>query len=36
MASPIKDRKSAPLPAPNSNFYDLNETPTAEELTVVK
>jgi hypothetical protein len=36
MASPIKDRKSAPLPAPNSSFYDLIETLTPEELTVVK
>jgi hypothetical protein len=36
MASPIKDRKSAPLPAPNSSFYGLIETLTAEELTVVK
>jgi len=36
MASPIKDRKSAPLPAPNSSFYDLIETLTAEECTVLK
>ena len=36
MASPIKDRNSASLPAPNSSFYDLIETLTAEELTVVK
>jgi hypothetical protein len=36
MAIPIKDRKSAPLPASNSRFHDLIETQTAEELTVVK
>ncbi len=36
MASVIKDRKSAPLPAPDSSFYDLIETLTAAELTVVK
>ena len=36
MASPIKDRKSAPLAAHNSSFYDLIETLTAEGLTVVK
>jgi hypothetical protein len=26
MASPVKDRKPAPLPAPNSDFYELIET----------
>src|SRR3954471_15444267 len=36
MASPVKDRKPAPLPAPNSDFYNLIETLPAEELTVVK
>src|SRR6202030_3813683 len=36
MAGPIKDRNSAPLPAPNSSFYDLIETLTAENLTVMK
>jgi hypothetical protein len=36
MESPIKDKRSAPLPAPNSGFYDLIETLTAEEWTVVK
>jgi hypothetical protein len=36
MASPAKDRKSAPLPAPNSDFYELLETLPAEELAVVK
>src|SRR6201982_3265650 len=36
MASPAKDRKLAPLPAPNSDFYELLETLPAEELAVVK
>src|SRR5438034_3231465 len=36
MASPVKDRKPAPLPAPNSDFYELRETLPAEELAVVK
>src|SRR5271163_25168 len=36
MASPVKDRKPAPLPAPNSDFYELIETLPAEELVVVK
>src|ERR1700747_803154 len=36
MASPAKDRKPAPLPAPNSDFYSLIETLPAEELAVVK
>jgi hypothetical protein len=36
MASVIKDRKSAPLPAPDSSSYDLIETLTAEKWTVVK
>src|SRR5580698_7281693 len=36
MASPVKDRKPAALPAPNSDFYELVETLPAEELAVVK
>src|ERR1700747_841695 len=36
MASPAKDRKPAPLPAPNSDFYSLIETLPADELAVVK
>src|SRR6201997_4773955 len=36
MASPAKDRKPAPLPVPNSDFYELLETLPAEELAVVK
>src|ERR1700690_1100675 len=36
MASPAKDRKPAPLPAPNSDFYSLLETLPTEELAVVK
>src|SRR5438552_559679 len=36
MASPAKDRKPAPLPAPNSDFYELLDTLPAEELAVVK
>jgi alkylation response protein AidB-like acyl-CoA dehydrogenase len=36
MASPARDRKPAPLPAPNSDFYELVETLPAEELAVVK
>src|ERR1700723_265609 len=36
MASPAKDRKPAPRPAPNSDFYQLIETLPAEELAVVK
>src|ERR1700682_2586267 len=36
MASPAKDRKPAPLPAPNSDFYELFETLPAEELEVLK
>jgi alkylation response protein AidB-like acyl-CoA dehydrogenase len=36
MASPVKDRKPAPPPAPNSDFYELIETLPAEELAVVK
>ena len=34
MASPVKDRK--PLPAPNSDFYELLQTLPAEELAIVK
>ena len=36
MASPVKDKKPAPLPALNSDFYALIETVPAEELVVVK
>src|SRR5271168_1334056 len=36
MASSPKDRKPAPLPAPNSDFYELVATLPAEELAVVK
>src|SRR6202451_1069504 len=36
MASPAKDKKPAPLPAPNSDFYGLMETLPAEEVAVVK
>src|ERR1700721_1480578 len=36
MASPAKDKKPAPLPAPNSDFYQLVETLPAEELAIVK
>src|ERR1700753_3446086 len=36
MASPVKDKKPAPLPAPNSDFYGLIETLPADELAVVK
>jgi hypothetical protein len=36
MASPIKDRKFAPVPASNSSVYDLIETLTADELTTVE
>jgi hypothetical protein len=36
VASIAKDKKSAPLPAPNSDFYGLMETLPAEELTVLK
>src|SRR6201984_3318601 len=36
MASPVKDKKPAPLPAPNSDFYGLIETLPAEDLAVVK
>jgi hypothetical protein len=36
MASPVKDKKSAALPAPNSDFYGVIETLPAEELVVVK
>src|SRR5271156_4825242 len=36
MAGPVKDKKSAPLPAPNSDFYELVETLPAEELAIVK
>jgi len=36
MASPVKDRKPVPLPAPNSDFYELIETLPAEELAIVK
>ena len=36
MASPAKDKKPAPLPAPNSDFYELVETLPAAELAVVK
>src|SRR6202051_2030521 len=36
MASPVKDKKPAPLPAPNSDFYQLLETLPAEELEVLK
>ena len=35
MASPVKDKKSAPLPAPNSDFYELVETLPAEEVAIV-
>src|SRR5579864_2697470 len=36
MASPVKDKKPVPLPAPNSDFYGLIETLPAEELAVLK
>src|SRR6202451_3567654 len=36
MASPVKDKKSAPPPAPNSDFYELVETLPAEEVAIVK
>jgi glutaryl-CoA dehydrogenase len=36
MASPVKDRKPAPLPAPNSDFFELLETLPAEEVAVLK
>src|SRR6201997_3635421 len=36
MASPVKDKKPVLLPAPNSDFYGLNETLPAEELAVLK
>src|SRR6266852_3775482 len=36
MASPATDRKPAPLPAPNSDFYELLQTLPAEELAIVK
>ena len=36
MASPVKDKKPAPLPATNSDFYGLIETLPAEESAVVK
>src|SRR5271155_1509829 len=36
MAGPVKDKKSAPLPAPNSDFYELVETLPAEEVAIVK
>ena len=36
MASPVKHKKRAPLPAPNSDFYRLIETLPAEEVAVVK
>ena len=36
MASPVRDKKPAPLPAPNSDFYGLMDTLPAEELAVVK
>src|SRR4051812_24356770 len=36
MASPVKDRKPAQLPAPNSDFYGLVETLPADEWAVVK
>jgi hypothetical protein len=36
MASPVKDKKPAPLPAPNSDFDGLSETLPAEELAVLK
>src|SRR6202166_3712497 len=36
MASPVRDKKPAALPAPNSDFYGLMETLPAEELAVVK
>src|SRR5260370_25268853 len=36
MASPAKDGKPKPLPAPNTDFYELVETLPAEELTIVK
>jgi hypothetical protein len=36
MVSPLKDKKPALLPAPNSDFYGLIETLPTEELAVVK
>jgi alkylation response protein AidB-like acyl-CoA dehydrogenase len=36
MASSVKDRKPAPLPSPNSDFYELVETLPADELAIVK
>ena len=36
MASPAKDRKPAPLPAPNSDFYELIETLPAGKLEDIK
>src|SRR6202789_1863429 len=36
MASPVKDRKPAPLPAPNSDFYELLETLPAEERALLR
>jgi hypothetical protein len=36
MAVPLKDRKPATLPAPNSDFYGLIETLPGEELAVVE
>src|ERR1700692_1627469 len=36
MASPVKDKKPAPLPAPNSDFYQLLKTLPPEELAVLK
>ena len=36
MAIPVKDRKPAALPAPNSDFYELLETLPAEDLAVLK
>jgi hypothetical protein len=36
MSSPVKDKKPALLPVPNSDFYCLIETLPAEELVVLK
>jgi hypothetical protein len=36
MTIPLKDKKPASLPAPNSDVYGFIETLPAEELTVVE
>ena len=37
MATPTKDiKKSVPLPAPNSDFYQLADTLPAEELAILR